>query len=429
MKRSVLRWLLVFTLVLPCMVAAVFAAGDTAAAAAVDENLVLVIDTYTVTNPTTGKQHYYARGLEIDGKEVNTLIGIEGCVDANPSTEDGTAYTDATFAAAFKGDFVTFALSRDSAQMEAGVMAATIYEGTVIGYRVAGSNILFATFADAMAYADAAFGSGNWDASFISEARTPETDIKVVRGYIESNQATGENYTTVSGIDLNIETGLDMLGHYVSVYYSEAYKNEYNPGTVFALVDEAEYVEVKEDIVTRDDYLAAFGKKVGIEYDCVTFDSQGWINYGDTLFGYDGDAYTAAAGTYVLREGRIIAYLAPIEATVEQVTRVTNTVGKESVRIGTVIYSNTADYDEIVEYPGIREDDIVIVKHYQYMTYVEKPQVITGKITKVGTANGKAYTYIDDTMYYNSYMSLGGVDGLTSHYYPSSTEEYNAYME
>ena len=443
MKKSVLRWLLAFALVLLCTVTAAFAEGDAAAANAATEegevqavaeksvqasdDLVIVIDTYAIKNPTTGKQQYYARGLELDGKEVNTLIGIEGCVDANPSTEDGTAYTDATFAAEFKGEYVTFALSRDSAQMEAGVMVAQIYESTVIGYRVAGSNVLFATFADAWVYAEAAFGSGNFDVSLISEVRTPETDIKVVHGYIESNQATGENYTTVSGTHLNIETGLDMLGHFVSVYYSKAYKNEYNPGTVFALVDEAEYVEVKEDIDTRSDYLAAFGKQVEMNYECVTFDSQGWMSY-DTVFTYDECSYIAEAGTYVIREGRIIAYLAPIEATVEQVIKVNNTVGKECIRIGTTLYSNTADEDCIVEYPGIAKGDIVIVKHCQYMTYVEKPQVITGKITKTGVANWKEYTYIGDTMYYNSGMDVSAVDGLVAYGYPSSTVEYNAYI-
>ena len=249
--------------------------------------------------------------------------------------------------------------------------------------------------------------------------------------YVVGNQATGLEYTELSdGTKLNLETGLDMLGHYVTGYYVDQYKNEKNPGEAYCLVELAEYVVVAEDIDAKKEYTAAFGT-TKVEADGIlVWDFDATRNAGDYTVIYDEDAYTATAATYVIdiETGKIISAIAPISYTVETVGRVTTTPGKESIRIGTTLYKNTEDEDVIVEYDGIAEDDIVVVKNVLGVTYVEKLTATADqKVTKTATKDGKDYAYLNGTAYELAGVAFN-VDGMVATADASSEFTYDAYI-
>ncbi|MBQ3557124.1 MAG: S-layer homology domain-containing protein [Oscillospiraceae bacterium] len=334
------------------------------------------------------------------------------------------------------------ALTRD--QLAVMVWNALNYSADgVEGYKVVGSTITFKTWSDAAAYADAAYGSGNWDATFVSEVRNDtlaETvfEIQTATGFVTGNQATGEDYTIAAGVNVNLETGLDVLGHFVTVYYQEAYRNEKNPGVAYCLVEEAEYVTVKEAIsADKKDYLGAFGTKVeSVQYPTVLgFDTTASMkNNGDAGYAaptYSETTFDAQVGTYAisLETGKIIAFIAPVDYAVSVVTRINTLKGKESIKLGTApALNNNEDEDVVVEYAGIAEDDVVIVKNYAGVTYLEKAEVISGKVTKTGTIDSKAVTYIDGKAYYNAGKPVSAVDSMVATATPDSIKTYDAYI-
>ena len=324
------------------------------------------------------------------------------------------------------------ALTRD--QLAVMVWNALNYSADgVEGYKVVGSNITFKSWADAAAYADAAYE--DWDATFVSEVRNDtlaETvfEIQTTTGYVTANQATGEDYTVVNGVNLNLETGLDELGHFVTAYYQEAYRNEKNPGTAYCLVEEVEYITVAETIDSKKDYLAAFGTKVEA-LDEITILSFDGAAEAPEAVAYDKDEFVADAGTYLvsIETGKIIAYIAPVSYTVDTVARVTTTAGKEAIKIGTTLYDNTEDEDEIVEYDGIAEDDIVVIKNIAGIAYVEKLTATADqKVTKTSSKDGKDYAYLNGTAYELAGANVTAVEGMVASASASSEITYDAYI-
>jgi len=339
------------------------------------------------------------------------------------------------------------------AEMTRDQLAVAVWNGLnysaegVQGYKVSGSDIVFKTWSDAVEYYKAGNGdsaTGAIDNIFeVKNDTLAETvfEIETATGYITANQATGEDYTVVADKNVNLETGLDQLGHYVTVYYKDTYRNEKNPGTAYCVVEQAEYVKVAKDITAdKKDYLAAFGTKVEDETTPVLFDAKGYkageTGYSAPTYKYDETTYTADAGTYVIENetGKIIAYISGITTTLDTVSRVTTTAGKESIRLSNTLYQNNEDTDEIVEYADVAEDDIVIVKTYRdTLTYITKPEVVTGKITKTGTVDGDAATYIDGKAYVNGSWGLAstdltGWDGSVYSYTPDADKTYDAYI-
>ena len=269
----------------------------------------------------------------------------------------------------------------------------------VKGYQVADVKMEFKTLADAIAYVQAS----DYVMDDISEIKGDTLakevfEIKTDKGYITANKATGADATVIDGGNgYAIETGLAELGHYVTIYYAEKYENEKKPGTAYAVVEMAEYVTVEKAIEKKADYMAAFGSKVeaALEID-----------------GYSEKLFTAPVGTYVIstdelnNEGKIIDVIVPVEYAVGEVTAVVETAGKEYIKIGSKRYDNNEDKDVIVAYDGIAEDDIVVYTQYidsetNVMTYVFKPEVISGKITKTKDASGEYADriWVDGTEY------------------------------
>ena len=318
------------------------------------------------------------------------------------------------------------ALTRD--QLAVMVWNALNYSADgVKGYELAGKK--FDTMADAIAYADSddettfenqdgimvpVTDRGTLLVTDIVEVKDDTLakevfEIKEDKGYITANKATGADATVIDGGNgYNIDTGLDQLGHYVTVYFFEKYENEKKPGTAYAVVEMAEYVVVEKEISKKADYMAAFGSKVEDAYG---------------VFGYDKDLFTAQPGTYVIstdelnEEGKIIDFIAPATYLVGEVTAVVETAGKEYVKIGSKRYDNNEDKDVIVEYDGIAEDDIVVYTEIadsegNEVIYAFKPEVVSGKVTKTKDASGEYANriWVDGTEYSMSTVVAGMLD-------------------
>ena len=333
------------------------------------------------------------------------------------------------------------AMTRD--QLAVAVWNALNYSADgVKGYKVIGCDITFKSWSEAAAYADAAYKDSNnnpiWDVSFVTEVREDTLadtvfEIQSVTGFIVDNKGTGEDGTIIGTSCFDIDTDVNDLGHYVTVYYSEEYKNDRNPGNTYCIVEEATYVTVEETITNdKKDYLAVFGTKT----DATSLDVK---CFDDTDEVYTNSEYrvtytaglTAEAGTYVISNetGKIIAFIAPMTYTIETVGRVNTISGKESIRIGNTLYKNTEDEDEIVEYAGIVEDDVVAVKNYNGMIYVEKLEIIGDqKVTKTSTRDDKDYIYLNNVAYETAGVTVNTVDGMIATATPDNYNTYDAYI-
>ena len=278
------------------------------------------------------------------------------------------------------------------------------------GYSVTVGNKTF-TFDN---IADALAAAGN-DLSKIDEVVGEDTLAKTVfemtsvTGFVTANQATGEDYTVVDGVALALESGLDMIGHYVTAYYAEEYKSEAKPGKAYCIVDEAEYIAVAEEIdEDRKAFNSAFGTKE-LTYSAAgaRVDDAYWTyvfsGKGESVLSvdeYDYDAKSATPGTYVVYEGTLIGYIQPAAKTVVEIGKVTTAAGRESIRINGKSYDNTADNDEIVEYEGIAQEDIAIMVTAQNMVVVSKVEKFEGQVSKTGTdVDGNEILTIDGKAY------------------------------
>ena len=241
---------------------------------------------------------------------------------------------------------------------------------------------------------------------------TSTFELATFTGVVTGNQASGLEYTEINGGELllDLETGLDMLGHYVTAYYAEAWESEDEPGIAYCLFDEAKYVVVNEpEVDTKKEFVKFFGKAIpvyaGSDITTYSMDGEYFVTDELDLEGiYDEAAWEAAEGTYVVFEGKVIAYFAQEAVAVSKVNKVTTTAGKESITLGAPygLLNNTEDEDEIVEYEGIAKGDFVIVKNVQDSVYsVEKLSSVEGKISRVSTdefdnevitVDGKKYT-------------------------------------
>lgn len=241
---------------------------------------------------------------------------------------------------------------------------------------------------------------------------TSTFELITYTGIVTGNQASGLEYTEINNGELllDLETGLDMLGHYVTAYYAEAWESEEEPGVAYCLFDEAKYIVVNEpEVDTKKEFVKFFGKALpvytGEDITVYTMDGEYNIESGlDLTDIYDETTWTAAEGTYVVFEGKVIAYFEQETIAVSKVNKVTTTAGKEAITLGAPygLLNNTEDEDEIVEYDGVTKGDFVIVKNVQDSVYcIEKLSSVEGKISRVSTneydetvitVNGKKYT-------------------------------------
>jgi len=302
------------------------------------------------------------------------------------------------------------ALTRDA-------LASVVLEGLqyspagTTGYKVTGISYTFANFSDALT---AVLMSDDLDVTDITEVVGEDTlaktvfDMVSVSGFVTANQATGYDYTEVNGVALNLETGLDMIGHYVTAYYAEEYESEDEPGVAYCVVDEAKYVTVsgEEAVDTKKEYQALFGtKKLPTAASVNTVDGVYATTTESGILGYDvsGDKWEAGNGTYVIFEGEIIGFIGNATTTLSKVTYVSTVAGKEYIRIaGTpsaITMQNNADEDVVNEYEGIAKDDIVLVSQANGIYTLKKAEKVEGKITRTAEVDGKTVITVNGTQY------------------------------
>ena len=238
----------------------------------------------------------------------------------------------------------------------------------------------------------------------------------VFAGYITTNQATGADYTVVSdGEDevwVALETGLDMIGHYVNVYYAEEYETEDEPGKAYCVVDQAKYVKASS-VNTVKEFKDCFGKvnSLADEITEVTNQYDVTVNVEETSFTFDGEK-NATNGTYAIYENKVIAYIAGPAATASKVTKVVTTEGKESITVsGLTALNNTEDDDVVVEYDGIAKGDFVSVQKAQKLYYLTKATTVEGEITKIDGSTPSTI-YVNGTKYTRFGLTNSGEVGL-----------------
>lgn len=217
----------------------------------------------------------------------------------------------------------------------------------------------------------------------------------VAEGVLTSNQANSLNkYTTVNGVDYNITTGLDLVGHYVRVYYKSVYTNATTPGVTYAVVDLSTKVDVAKNITTPTAWNTAFG--TGTITNTLAGSTNLVTNYAATtgaVTGLDIANKAANAGSYILYKGDIKTYIAPVTYAVDVVssyTAPTATATGSLVLEGgsTITVPKTSDTAALAAftysiYDAPAAKDVVCVQTTGALTTITKATTATGKVSAV----------------------------------------------
>jgi len=306
------------------------------------------------------------------------------------------------------------ALTRDQ-------LASIVLEGIkyspkgITGYTVPGVNFIFTDVADALN----AVGAGN--AHLIEEVIGDDAlinsvfEVKTAKGIVTANQATrtdSEGVSVIGGYEYAIETGLEDIGRYVTVYFKEAYTNEKDPGLTYCLVDEATKIVLSEKIEAGEtnqakQFRAAFGTKAINTANTVTF--AGYVAEQVANLGtFNTTAQTADTGVYYIdADNNLISYVKNVSPIVTTVTKVNTTAGKESITLaGVGALKNNADEDVVVEYEGIAQDDVITYTKAGEIYTLTATTSVEGKLAK------KSTTKIDGTTY--NVLTVDGKDYIVN---------------
>ncbi len=289
-----------------------------------------------------------------------------------------------------------------------------------LNYSAEGKNVYmvgdkkFDTAADAHYYAQSLTPAGTIAVMPAEDALVTATfGLKTETGFVISNQATGAECTTIETIegdtiDVALETGLDMIGHFVTVYYETEWTQK-EPGTAYCIFDEAEYVVVEKEIEEdRKAFNAAFGSKqltANADVQAATNHEYDVAVGAEIDYDYDYTNKSAGKGTYIVYEGKFVGFITPATKTVVEIGKISTKAGNESITIlGGERLMNTEDNDQVVEYEGIATEDIAIMVTAQDVKYLTKADQMTGEVTKTGkdadendiiTVDGKTYGFAD----------------------------------
>ena len=311
-------------------------------------------------------------------------------------------------------------LSRDQ-------LAVIVWEGmkyspagsTGYSYTVGGKTFTFKTLAEAIdAIGVANIGSIN---EVIGEDSLASKvyEVKNATGWITGNTASGEECTVLTRANgeeelYGVETGVDLLGHYVTIYYREQFKNEEEPGEVYTVVDESTVVTVSEAISTTKKYKEVFGKSIEAAANGMMLSNDYTVTEklsNDLDEAVAGIGYVAGSaapkGTYVIANGAIVAYIAPVAVYASYVFDMDAVTGNETVWLsgadGDRPIPNAEGDDMIVEYDGMKIGDFVTYIRVQDTFVVSPVAKVTGTVTKTASAevNGEDYETItiDGTTY------------------------------
>ena len=212
-----------------------------------------------------------------------------------------------------------------------------------------------------------------------------------------------------TGKNIAIETGEELLGHYVKVYVNKS-------GKALSLTDIGSTVEVAKKIKAGDK--ATFRTTFGAAEVALADDWQFINGILDTNAVALAAGDEIAAGTYVLNDkGQLVAEIFDSYKLVslDTVKKVDKTADKEAIELtnGGKLENNETR-DEVVEYAGIAAKDKVVVTVVGEVTTLTKPETVEGKIAKFD-ATSKAVT-LDGTVYAKS----GATDTIGSAVDPAS---------
>ncbi len=212
-------------------------------------------------------------------------------------------------------------------------------------------------------------------------------------GFITDNQATGQDFTKVGSKYYDTQTGLDMIGHYVTVYYQlpasgkavEAYE-------VYAVVDNSEVFTVSEKIENSSlNYKAVFGKGYDLAEAVLVFDNR--YNVVDTeataIAGYTKGS-AAEAGTYIVNEGAIVAYVPKPAQTATYISSISEFDGEKTYMLGGEM--NTISEENITLYLGAAKGDFVTYVRAKGQYVLSPVDPIKGIITRVSGNSEDGYT-------------------------------------
>ncbi len=274
------------------------------------------------------------------------------------------------------------------------------------GYVVEGIDTVFTD------YIEAYFAAGT-DTDKVTPAAqdtlaTKVFNLKTAEGIITGNQATGDKATILNNSAdamFAIETGLDMIGHRVTVYYGETFSSEEEPGVAYAVVDDSTVVTVAKDIdEDRTKFRAAFGSKAYAPATTGAYEFDGGYNFSALNIDatYDEEKWIADAGTYVIYDGKVVSYIAPTTVYAAYVTA----IDTDSIYLsdGSDL-DNTEDLDVVVEYDGIAKGDYLTYAVAQGIVVLTKAEAISGTITSAGAnKDGQMVITVDGT----EYVEFGG---------------------
>ena len=305
-------------------------------------------------------------------------------------------------------------------------------ENGTTGYKVNGLSGTFESYADALKAVMLSGGSMN--VSDITEVMGEDTlasevySLGVVTGFVTDNQAIGADYTVVGNETFDVETGLDMFGHYVSVYYKVPAAGEYVEAyETYAVVEESTTVVVAEDIDSSKEYKTAFGRNYELAAEVMIFDGE--YNETDAMDG--AVAYVAGSsapkGTYVIFENQVVAFLQPGTAVASQILAITDIDGEKTYTLAGV--DNPIDEADITVYGGAKKEDYVTYTMAGGQYVLSPVDPVKGTASKYATdAEGEINITVNGTVY--PLFAADNATGLEAD--PStltlSTEQYTFYL-
>jgi len=264
---------------------------------------------------------------------------------------------------------------------------------------------------------------------------------QLTKSTVVENQATGNKYTVLAnGTKLTAETGLDMIGHYVTYDVTPAAANADGAVAAYAVVDLSTVATADWSYTAKkDNFKALFGT------DALT-EMSGYKSFTN----YDEDAqaatgkfstsdWTVADGEYVLyNDGtatKVVSYLAPSTFDVGYVDGYTAGTAAKNGSVSFVsIAANSGDWTlytktgettptTIALYDGIAVGDIVAVQQTGDIYTATKLSTVTGKVTAVNNKQYEETITIGGQVYYQSdcwtatasdVMATGSVIGWTA---------------
>ena len=218
----------------------------------------------------------------------------------------------------------------------------------------------------------------------------------VVEGVITKNgaidaDAAKDGITTVDSTDYQIATGLDLIGHYVKVYFKAAVGTD-DP-VAYAIVDASTVVNVAKAITTEDEWKAAFGS-TDIANAAASSTVQVSNAYAVSTGAFGGTLNSAAdPGTYILNKKEIVAVIAPAAYTVAPVAAYTaptaTAAGSITLGVTEIALPKIGDPTTVNLYADPAVQDIAILQTTGAFKTITKAVVIgSGKISSVDTAKG-----------------------------------------